>query len=88
MGMDVLPGEDKMHQVLKRNNIILIRNNSPFGEQFNVLHHPPKTQIYSKLGTFTIAKDKKQAHLAEYPAMILGETKNVVDEYPVLSFKE
>jgi len=79
--MDPLPGEDKMHQILKKNNLILIRSRSAFGVQFNVLHHPAKTQVYTKLGTFTI-KVTIDMDMTQLPATILDEVDNVLSKIP------
>lgn len=76
--IEVLPGEDKMHKILKANNIVLMRSKSAFGIQFNVLHHPAKTQIYTKLGTFTI----KPTSDMDIPTTVLNETDKVLSTIP------
>lgn len=79
--MDPLPGEDKMHQILKKANLILMRSKTTFGVQFNVLHHPPKTQVYTKLGSFTI-KMTSETDMNQLPGMRLDEVDKVLQTIP------
>lgn len=71
--MEALPGEDKLHKLLKANNLVLMRSRSPFGEAFKIFHHMPKTQMYSELGVFTIKKETKMANLEGYPARVMEQ---------------
>jgi hypothetical protein len=79
--MEQLPGEDKLHKFLKANNIVLMRSRSPFGEAFKILHHMPKTQMYSELGVFTIKREVKMANLDNYPAMIMEQVTHRMHDF-------
>lgn len=70
-----------MHKILKANNLFLIRSKSAFGVQFVVMHHPPKAQIYTKLGTFTI-KVTADMDKSQLPVMILDEVDKVIGTIP------